>query len=246
MLAYNQARKVMFIPFPFPHAQLSAFAIILVTAAVPFLMDQYTNETWLGILLTLCTVVTISGLHEVARELENPFRNVPNDIPLCTLQAMFNETLVTFYAGYHPDSYWDPNLNLPRRTRRNNNSQRSFQDLQDVLDDNNASKTDVVDNNDGITAQDSMGGSSRRRNSSNHGKDNENFTISGGRSCSFHEDDFVLDSNAVVQLKQLIDDQAAQLDTSRKEIERLRVLVEGGERRREQHSPNSGEKEKDM
>jgi len=45
----------------------------------------------------------------VARELENPFRNVPNDIPVCTFQAMFNESLLTMYTGYHPDSYWDPN-----------------------------------------------------------------------------------------------------------------------------------------
>jgi len=52
------------------------------------------------------TVLCFVGMHEVARELENPFQNAPNDIPLMTMQAEFNEALVTLQSGYHPDSYW--------------------------------------------------------------------------------------------------------------------------------------------
>lgn len=107
MIFYNHARKIMYIPFPFPHAQLSVFFILTIVVFVPFLLDQFTNETWLGALLTGFTVTCLSGLHEVGRELENPFRNIPNEIPLCTLQAFFNEALITMYAGYHPDSYWN-------------------------------------------------------------------------------------------------------------------------------------------
>lgn len=46
------------------------------------------------------------GLHEVSRELENPFQSVPNDIPLNNFQAQFNEALMNMFVGYHPDS-WD-------------------------------------------------------------------------------------------------------------------------------------------
>ena len=52
------------------------------------------------------TVTALSGVHEVARELENPFRNVPNEIPLATIMAEANEALITMYAGYHPDFFW--------------------------------------------------------------------------------------------------------------------------------------------
>jgi len=107
MVSYNHCRKTMFIPFPFPHAQLSAFFNVTMIAAVPLLMIEYSNRLWLSAVLTFLTVVCLSGLHEVSRELENPFRNIPNDIPLATLQAMFNESLITIYAGYHPDHYWD-------------------------------------------------------------------------------------------------------------------------------------------
>jgi len=110
MLFYHQARQVMYIPFPFPHAQLSAFFTVVMVVAIPFLMDQYTNVLWIGSLITFLTVTCLVGLHEVARELENPFRNVPNEIPLCTLQAMYNETLVTMFSGYNPDSFWDAEM----------------------------------------------------------------------------------------------------------------------------------------
>lgn len=108
MIHYNLARKVMYIPFPFPHAQLSIFFTAVMVFAVPFMLDQYAESVWLGSFLTFLTVTCLVGLHEVARELENPFRNYPNELPLCTIMAMYNEALVTCFGGYGPDSFWDP------------------------------------------------------------------------------------------------------------------------------------------
>ena len=93
-------------PFPFPHSQLSAFYVLIAVPAIAFLMDQYCEDTWLGCILTFLTVTALSGVHEVARELENPFRNVPNEIPLATLMAEANEAILTMYAGYNPDFFW--------------------------------------------------------------------------------------------------------------------------------------------
>jgi hypothetical protein len=107
MSAYNHALKITYIPFPFVHAQLSAFFVLMmVIIAIPFLMNQFADEVWLGITLTFLTVTCLAGLHEVARELETPFRSVPNDIPLCTMLAYYNEALITTFAGFHPDAYW--------------------------------------------------------------------------------------------------------------------------------------------
>eukprot|EP00563_Minutocellus_polymorphus_P008364 CAMPEP_0181026208 /NCGR_PEP_ID=MMETSP1070-20121207/3514_1 /TAXON_ID=265543 /ORGANISM="Minutocellus polymorphus, Strain NH13" /LENGTH=692 /DNA_ID=CAMNT_0023103379 /DNA_START=331 /DNA_END=2412 /DNA_ORIENTATION=+ len=107
MIHYNHARKIMFIPFPFPHAQLTAVFTATLVFVVPLLMTEFTGLIWLGCLLTFLTVTCLFGLHEVAKELENPFRNIPNDIPLCTFLAQFNESLITILSGYHPDHYWD-------------------------------------------------------------------------------------------------------------------------------------------
>jgi len=52
-------------------------------------------------------VLVFTGLHEVARELESPFLNAPNDIPLNNIQAQFNEAVITTFSGFHPDSWWE-------------------------------------------------------------------------------------------------------------------------------------------
>lgn len=104
--SYNDARKIAYIPFPFPHAQLTVVFIVVVAWVFPFLYWSYVNNMVLACFLNFTTVLCFVGLHEVARELENPFRNVPNDLPLMTFQALFNEALLTMFAGFHPDAWW--------------------------------------------------------------------------------------------------------------------------------------------
>ena len=113
-----------FIPFPFPHAQLSVLFVLVAIPAFAYLMDQYADSVYLAATLSFFSVACLSGVNEVARELENPFRNIPNELPLVTLQAQFNEALITMYAGYHPDHFWDPKGHdhhpsdpSPRRTK---------------------------------------------------------------------------------------------------------------------------------
>ncbi|KAL3777781.1 hypothetical protein HJC23_008898 [Cyclotella cryptica] len=116
MLSYNRARQITFVPFPFPHAQLSVFYTLLLVPVIPFLMDQFTNVRWVGSLLTYFAVTCLVGMHEVARELENPFRNVPNELPVCTMQARFNEGLVVMFSGFNPDGFWDGEGWIARRS----------------------------------------------------------------------------------------------------------------------------------
>lgn len=106
---YNQARKIAYIPFPFPHAQITTLFVLIIVAFMPLLMLTFVHNLILGLLLNLFTVLCFVGLHEVARELENPFQNVPNDLPLNNYQAQFNESLMIMFYGYHPDGHnWLP------------------------------------------------------------------------------------------------------------------------------------------
>lgn len=77
-LGYAQARKIAYIPFPFPHAQITSLFILVVVALIPILMLTFVANEYLGIALNIVTVMCFTGLHEVSRELENPFQNVPN------------------------------------------------------------------------------------------------------------------------------------------------------------------------
>ena len=78
MLGYNQARKIAYIPFPFPHAQMTSLFILVVVGFIPILMLTFVTNEYLGVALNIVTVMCFTGLHEVSRELENPFQNVPN------------------------------------------------------------------------------------------------------------------------------------------------------------------------
>lgn len=103
---YSQARKIAYAPFPFPHGQMSAIFSLTIIFIFPMLFQEYVNKLWFACVLNTVTVLCHLGIHEVARELENPFTNMPNDLPLSTFQAQVNESLVTMYAGYHPDAWW--------------------------------------------------------------------------------------------------------------------------------------------
>ena len=105
MVGYNQARKIAYIPFPFPHSQITSLFVLVVVGVMPVLMLSFLTNEVFGFVLNLLAVMVFTGLHEVARELESPFFNVPNDLPLNNWQAQFNEALLAMFAGYHPGAY---------------------------------------------------------------------------------------------------------------------------------------------
>lgn len=107
VVGYNQARKVAYVPYPFVGAQITAFFSMAIIFIFPLLFTNFVTKLWLACFMNFWTVLCFLGLHEVARELENPFQNAPNDLPLTTFQAQVNETLITLYAGYHPDGWWE-------------------------------------------------------------------------------------------------------------------------------------------
>jgi len=72
MTQYNIARKIMFVPFPYPHEQLSSVAVIPLLILVPFMMSEYTSRYWIGASLSFLTTTCLFGVLEVARELDSP------------------------------------------------------------------------------------------------------------------------------------------------------------------------------
>merc|ERR1712151_559627 len=106
MKHYNNSRQVMYIPVAFPYEQLSTVIVLPLLVLIPLLMAKCTLTYWVGAVLPFLVNTCLFGFSEVARELESPFLSVPNEIPLCTLLAMFNESLMSMCSGYHPDHYW--------------------------------------------------------------------------------------------------------------------------------------------
>mmetsp|Transcript_1643 Transcript_1643/g.2105 ORF Transcript_1643/g.2105 Transcript_1643/m.2105 type:complete len:343 (-) Transcript_1643:81-1109(-) len=106
MIGYHQARKISFVPFPFPHAQLTALFNLVMLVFMPIMMISFTDRVYVAAVINFFCVSCFVGLHEVALELENPFQNPPNDIPLNRFHAMYNEALMVLFSGNHPDAWW--------------------------------------------------------------------------------------------------------------------------------------------
>jgi len=119
-LGYQQARKISFVPFPFPHSQLVTFFNLVSICLVPIISYSFIGEMPLACGINFLTILCFVSLHEVARELESPFLNVPNDLPLTTYQAHFNESLLSTYSGFHPNSWWQFPEPSPQVGPRNN------------------------------------------------------------------------------------------------------------------------------
>ena len=75
---YNQARKIAYNPFPFPHAQMTTFFTLAVLFIFPLLYYSFVNSLAFACTMNFVTVLCFLGIHAVGRELEDPFKNVPN------------------------------------------------------------------------------------------------------------------------------------------------------------------------
>jgi predicted membrane chloride channel (bestrophin family) len=102
---YNQCRKTAYIQFPFVHSQLTTFFLFISIFVFPYLYYTYVNNIVVACLLNFATMACFDGMEEVAREMQDPFYQFPNDLPLNNYQAHFNEALIScLYGGFHPDA----------------------------------------------------------------------------------------------------------------------------------------------
>jgi predicted membrane chloride channel (bestrophin family) len=98
MVEYNQVLEVMMIPFPFPYAQTAYFLLILLGLFTPFAMCSWTDHAASCGFLTFIAVLCLACLELIASELENPFGDDDNDLPVDSFQDALNESL-TLVSG---------------------------------------------------------------------------------------------------------------------------------------------------
>ncbi|GJP44410.1 hypothetical protein CLOM_g3820 [Closterium sp. NIES-68] len=98
MLGYENALKIVNTPFPFPFAQCVALLLHINALIIPLLMADWLADPYLASAITFLSVFSFYLLNEVAREIEEPFRFDPNDLPVVYLHHKFNERLVTAFS----------------------------------------------------------------------------------------------------------------------------------------------------
>jgi hypothetical protein len=94
MVAFHDAMKISYIPFPFPYAQTCDVLLVLQALAVPFVFSQWVSEPAWAFIFSFIQVFIHWCLNFIAIELENPFGADDNDIDGRHMQEEMNEHLM--------------------------------------------------------------------------------------------------------------------------------------------------------
>lgn len=107
LVNYHDALQVVIWPFPFPYAQMSAVLIAVYMAISPIVISMGADDPVYCFVLTFISIVCMKGIDMIAIELENPFGDDPNDLPIATMHAAVNRDLTLLV---NPETWTIPQL----------------------------------------------------------------------------------------------------------------------------------------
>lgn len=93
MNAFMQCKKIVDTPFPFPYAQCVMVALIMFMVSFPLQMCEVINDDFAAPVVSFFGVCVVVVVNRVATELEEPFMDDANDLPLADLHVDFNEKI---------------------------------------------------------------------------------------------------------------------------------------------------------
>jgi hypothetical protein len=126
MVAFHDAMKISYIPFPFPYAQVCDTLLLLHWLLVPCMTSQWVTKVWWATIFGFVQVFVLWALNLIAVELENPFGMDANDLDCHHMQMETNEHLLLLLqsstertpslssaaADYRQADAWTPNYHL--------------------------------------------------------------------------------------------------------------------------------------
>eukprot|EP00930_Biecheleria_cincta_P058723 TRINITY_DN4451_c0_g2_i1.p1 TRINITY_DN4451_c0_g2~~TRINITY_DN4451_c0_g2_i1.p1 ORF type:complete len:493 (+),score=79.66 TRINITY_DN4451_c0_g2_i1:162-1640(+) len=97
MLGFSQTLKIADVPFPFPFTQLLIVILWSYSCIIPMYVAQFTKGIVITPILTFGITLAMWSLCEISIELENPFSDGPNQLPVIDMHERFVEMLRTVF-----------------------------------------------------------------------------------------------------------------------------------------------------
>mmetsp|Transcript_23983 Transcript_23983/g.55358 ORF Transcript_23983/g.55358 Transcript_23983/m.55358 type:complete len:530 (-) Transcript_23983:132-1721(-) len=94
MVAFHDAMKITYIPFPFPYAQTCDCVLCMHWLVAPFVMSQWVTSPVWAFIFVFIQVFIFWCLNLIAIEIENPFGTDPNDLDGHNMQDEMNRHLL--------------------------------------------------------------------------------------------------------------------------------------------------------
>lgn len=109
MAILSSARKIGEFPIPFPVAQMVTFMLHMQWIITVLIATMVVRDSWWASALAFAVTLCMWSVNYLAVELEMPFGDDPNDLPLQHLQADMNASLVSLL---HPSALSPPDFQL--------------------------------------------------------------------------------------------------------------------------------------
>lgn len=103
---YNEAYRIALVPFPFCFAQLIGWCLVVFLFLCPAVAFVFTGGEMLTSFLTFCSLMGFWGLNRIAIELENPFGQEVNHLPLSEMHHAYVEALGEMHQHPMPEYQW--------------------------------------------------------------------------------------------------------------------------------------------
>eukprot|EP00927_Polykrikos_kofoidii_P074581 TRINITY_DN70593_c0_g1_i1.p1 TRINITY_DN70593_c0_g1~~TRINITY_DN70593_c0_g1_i1.p1 ORF type:complete len:588 (+),score=97.10 TRINITY_DN70593_c0_g1_i1:47-1765(+) len=91
----QNVRKIAEIPFPFPYTQMIVVMLTLYTVVAPIIAAHLCTHAWWAAVITFVCMLALWSIDYIAAEIERPFGDDFNDLPLANMMKDLNGSLRT-------------------------------------------------------------------------------------------------------------------------------------------------------
>jgi len=103
MLAFSQCMKIVDTTIPFPMLQISIAILCVFSISWPFLISMLVKKTFWGVMIGFVPISAFSGVNSVALELQDPFGDDANDLPLPQIHAAMSRDIRILLEPWNVD-----------------------------------------------------------------------------------------------------------------------------------------------
>jgi len=93
LVIHHDAKNIADVPFPYPHAQFILVLLLLNVVLAPIAISSLVTSSFWAAVVTIVTVLPVWAINLVAGQIEQPFCDDYNDIPLASMQEKMNSSL---------------------------------------------------------------------------------------------------------------------------------------------------------
>eukprot|EP00928_Gymnodinium_smaydae_P034240 TRINITY_DN24317_c0_g1_i1.p1 TRINITY_DN24317_c0_g1~~TRINITY_DN24317_c0_g1_i1.p1 ORF type:complete len:536 (-),score=84.12 TRINITY_DN24317_c0_g1_i1:292-1899(-) len=117
----NNARKIKEFPIPFPLAQMITIMLWIHWLTTALVCAMSLSSAWMASVVSFVVIVSFQGINYMSVELENPYGDDENDLPLHSMQRDMNRSLISLLhskALKPPTFVWEPEEARKMKTDR--------------------------------------------------------------------------------------------------------------------------------